>query len=221
MPRWAPAFLFVLTLAFEASLEAQEVRIERHAELSENHYSIEPGQPNCQRISWYISYSGINAGIADVRVLKCTMPMDAQMALHARIFAVALDKEPALQTVFLGRLGRFPEHAQRLALAAKESAEWNPKTGRLKKVSRPLEINLFVQELVRRKDVLAEWQRLLAPNGQWNVTVSGVEEVTVSRAADVPSLELLRRKGAVADGDRLPVDCLVWLKLRRVIQEPK
>ena len=174
----------------------------------ETTYAIESG--SC-RIRWTVSRSGVNQGIAQHRA-ECALPLSEQIALNARILDRVLASEPTFRTLFLGRLKPFPELSVRVAVAAKQSPEWDARRGRPKS-SKPTAVFMSGVFASVEPAVFAEWKRLFEER-HLGFAVSGVEEVSVAAAGTLPAFPQLTAQG-VAAGDRVPFDCLIWFSAVR------
>ena len=112
-------------------------------------------------------------------------------------------------TLFIGGLRSFPEMSARLAIFSKQSPLWDSKQGR----QRSGQINQVIIKLANQGQVYDEWQKAFNRHNV-KILVSGVENVSVARAGDLPYFDELQTHGINAP-DRLPYDCLIWFSLTR------
>jgi hypothetical protein len=107
-------------------------------------------------------------------------------------------------SLFIGRLIDFPWLSQYLAIAAQKDPEWNPARGK----PRAQDLNQYVSQVLSRKNLLEEIERVSAQGGYRVVGVS-VEKVLVGGLREVPLYQ-----GGVAAG-RFPYDAQVWFRLQK------
>jgi len=175
-------------------------------------YEIRSGA-DC-RIRWAVSRTGVNAGIAQLRS-DCQLTMAEQLALQSKVLARVAADEPGLRTLFWGRLGKWPEWAGRLALAATRSASWDVKAGH-PKVGESM--NAFVLTLMSQTDMFSELQQLLA-DLHLRMKVSGIEKVSVAAAGSLSSFVVHLAPEGVSASDKVPLDCLIWFAVERTEKE--
>lgn len=163
------------------------------------------------RVRWTVARSGVNEGVAQHRT-DCLLPLDAQMAVQAKILDVVLVKEPTFRTLFLGRLTPFPELSVRLALEAQRSSGWDTARGQPKP---PKTTDRYLLEMLSAGEstVFSEWRRLFEER-RLSFAVSGVEEVSIGAAGVLPFFQQLSAQG-VSSGDRVPFDGLIWFSASR------
>ena len=199
-------------LVLGASLSAQpEQRVPKHAVVVESDgarmettYRVTEGL--CS-VSWTVYHSKVNEGVIRHNS-RCPWPFGAQAELISAILGSALKDATVARTfhtLFVGAIQSSPEMSVRLAMLASRSPDWNMSNGRVKSGT----INGFIARLANDGQLYREWDDLFRPFGR-TVRVSGVENVSVSRASDLPKFTELARQG-LKGNTWVPHDALVWL----------
>jgi hypothetical protein len=175
--------------------------------------------------------------VASIRVDDCRVALEHQSKWHqlryrnacpqalaekARLLAKLVEGltdgagiPPDTRFLAIGRLIRFPELAEGLALAAHASTDWDGGRGRPRS-ARAQEfgaVNSFVGGLLREQGLLRPLIEPLTEGGIEIAAVS-VEKVLIGQPEQIPFGDRLLGKGVTAD-ERLPFDAQVWLQLRR------
>jgi hypothetical protein len=162
-------------------------------------------------ISWTVYHSQVNQGIVQHQA-KCALPLKEQASLLTRILERVRMAEPAswtLQTVYLGRLSSFPGLSERLAIQAKQSPKWDPRTGQpVSGQASPL-----VVQLANQARLFDEWQGVFQ-RFDLRIEVASVEQVSVMKAGALPYFKQLQVQGMTA-ADRVPYDCQLWLAVTK------
>jgi hypothetical protein len=187
-----------------AESRGDEVRVERNSERQETTYTIAMG--DC-RISWTVYESEANRGVIRSRS-DCGLSLGEQAPLIAKL----LKKAPPFQTLSWGRLypdgARDATMASRLALAAKNSAEWDAARG----APRGGDVNSWVRKVANDAEIYRELAPVFRDAGL-AIRLESVEKVLVLRADKLPFFPKLAEGGA-QPADRLPFDCQAWFSLR-------
>lgn len=195
-----------------ANAHRGQVKITDQPELQQTVYEIAEGR--C-RLQWIVEHSEINRGIVLHRG-SCGLPLTEQAAGISKLLETVLAQEPdaSFHTLFAGRLSSFPGLSERLAAAAAHSPAWDAENGR----GRTAQTSRAIAALGNEAGLFNEWQPVFRRFGR-HLLVSSVEEVQVSRAADLPFFKQLQQQG-VSRADRLPYDCAVWLDISKDAPEP-
>lgn len=195
----------LIFLAMSVAILHGQVVVEPDSAKKETVYRITDGA--CQ-IRWTVFHSELNAGIIQHRA-TCSLPLGQQLSLTAKLLEKVLADQPSesFRTLSLGRLDSFPGMTAQLAKLAKQSPQWDlqkgqPKSGKMSE---------FVVALANQGQLLEEWQAMFARFHR-KVKVSGVERVSVSKAADLPNFKQLKEAGIDA-ADKVPYDCEMWLSV--------
>lgn len=145
---------------------------------------------------------------------ECSQPLaDKLIVLNAMLEALLPDQNDrqSIRTLFVGRLVvTFPEVAQRVALAAVQSPEWDPK--------RPFKesgySNRFVLQLLKQGNLFPELSESLRVEG-YDVQVASVEKILMGKPKDLPFGSGLLKQGADPK-TRLPFDAMTWFHLQPI-----
>jgi hypothetical protein len=196
--------------------QEDEVTVERDTALGEIRYSMAKG--GC-RITWTAHTTEINRNVIRHRA-ECELPLAEQVPLLAKLLRRVMESgtDPSqFQTLSWGRI--YPDGPQdstlavRLALAAKNSEEWDAARG----VSRGGDVNGFVRKLANDQLIYPELRALFREYGL-DIELASVEKVLVLPAGRLPFFDRLQKGGAQA-GDKLPFDCQAWFSIRGADQQ--
>jgi hypothetical protein len=205
--------MFILCfLGLGASISAQPVQlvpshavtINSDAARMETTYRATEG--SCS-VSWTVYHSKVNEGVIRHNS-NCPWPFGAQAELISAILGSALkdaDVARTFHTLFVGAIQSSSEMSVRLAILASRSPDWNTSNGQVKSGT----INRFITRLANDGQLYREWDNLFRSFGR-TVRVSGVENVSVSRAGDLPKFTELARQG-LKRNSWVPHNALVWL----------
>ena len=144
----------------------------------------------------------------------CQQPLDEKLSL-LKIMLETLVPDPddrkAIRTLFVGRLVRpFPKVAQRMAMAASPSLDWDAK----RPWKEPGYSNRFVFQLMKEETVFPELIAILEPLG-YEVQIASVEKILMAKPKDISFGEALLEQGA-APKTKLPFDALTWFHLEPI-----
>jgi len=142
---------------------------------------------------------------------ECHQPLADKLALlNTMLEALLPDQKDrqAIRTLFVGRLVvTFPEVAQRVALAASQSPDWDHK--------RPSKesgySNRFVFQLLKRQNLFPELLESLHLVG-YESQVASVEKILMGKPKDLPFGSELLEQG-VDPKTRIPFDAMTWFHL--------
>jgi len=188
-----------------------EVSVERDTALGEIRYGTVQG--NC-RITWTVHTTELNRAVIRHRS-ECDWPPAEQVRLLARLLGKVMQSgadRSQFRTLSWGRL--YPDGPQdstmaaRLALAAKDSADWDAARGS----PRSGDVNGFVRQLANDRLIYPELRALFREFGR-DIEIAAVEKVLVLPAGQLPFFEKLQKGGALP-GDKVPFDCQVWFAIR-------
>jgi hypothetical protein len=187
-----------------------EVEIDFKPDLRETHYCI--GATEC-RLCWTTSDTDLHRGITTNRS-HCSRPLSTQLPDLSRLLDQILSQNPQtpFPTLFWGRLTPDTpkddlQMAQRLALAAFRSSQWDRRSGK----PRTGNINLFVRQLLNSTEIYPELDELFSRFNK-KIGVSDVEKVLVTTAEKLPFYKALHAQG-ISTKDKLPFDAMVWFSI--------
>lgn len=164
-------------------------------------------------VSWTLHRTELNKRVVSQRT-DCRAPLATQAELIGRLLAQAVRRPDfkTANTLFIGRLYQANrgslEAPRRLALAAHRSPDWDPTLGRPK--AGLLEMNRLTARLADRAGVLRELVQAFGRAG-YRLRVVSVEKVIAVEAGQTPFYAWLADRG-VRPGEKLPIDCLTWLR---------
>jgi hypothetical protein len=138
----------------------------------------------------------------------CQQPLEEKLALlKAMVETLVSDSEDrsTIRSLFVGRLVlTFPEFSQRLAKAASESPDWDPK----RPWKEPGYSNRFVLHLMKQDNLFPELQTALDGFG-YEVQVASVEKILMAKPKDIAFGDQLLEQGADPQ-IKLPFDAMMW-----------
>jgi len=185
--------------------------VERDTAPGEIRYGTAQG--NC-RITWTVHTTELNRDVIRHRA-DCDLPPAEQVRLLARLLRKVMESGTdwsQFRTLSWGRI--YPDGPQdstmaaRLALAAKDSADWDAVRG----VPRSGDVNGFVRRLANDRTIYPELRALFREYGR-DIELASVEKVLVLPAGSLAFFERLQKGGALA-ADKLPFDCQAWFAIR-------
>ena len=172
-------------------------------------------------ISWEVYRSEANRGVIRHRS-DCGLTLSEQAPLIAKMLRKVMETDvdaARFRTLSWGRLypdgSRDATMAVRLALAAKNSAEWDAVRG----APRGGDIDGWVRKLSNDALIYEELKRIFRETG-FDVHLASVEKVLVQQARELPFFDRLRAGGAQAS-DMLPFDCQAWFSVRSTHGTPQ
>lgn len=199
----------------EVASTGLEVGVEHRPELRETVYSVEA--EGC-RISWIVYGAEVNRGVITHRP-ECRLSLGDQAPLLSALLRAVLRSDPGaadFRTLSWGRLypdgEAHPTMAERLALAAVGSPDWDPTEGR----PRQGDVNGWIRWLANHASIYEEL-RSAGRDAGVEIQLSSVEKVLVERADLLPFFEVLRSAGALGT-DRVPFDCQAWFSLSPLVE---
>jgi hypothetical protein len=182
-----------------------EVSVAYDPQSRETTYAAESGA--C-RVSWIVSGFEINRGVVRHRS-QCNLPLLEQIPVIAKVMERVLADSSSRRTprtLFWGRLYPDEPHdsvlAMRLAVAAKQSAQWDASRGG----ARTGNENDLVRGLANDALIYAELREMFRNRGL-DIQVAAVEKVLVLPAGQLPFFNQLP-KSEIKATDKLPYDCM-------------
>lgn len=207
---WAAGFILLLLMDLQARGDPQTVQVTDHlAARGEMGYEIQSA--DCL-IRWTVTRAGINAGVAQQRS-NCRLPVRDQVSLQSQVLARMVAEEPALRTLFWGRLGTWPEWSARLVEAATRSPVWNGRSGRPNSGRTMSEFLLAL--MADRNGVMFEELGQVLGELNLHMKISGVEKVSVAALGTLPAWKARLVPPGNAASLLVPHDCLLWFTVEK------
>ena len=137
--------------------------------------------------------------------LHCTITQKQYNELVRNALEQPDSDQVNFKSLFMGRLIEYPWISKYLATQALASDDWNSETGQPKGG----DFNSFVRDILISPDMLGQIQEPFADTG-YTVTGASVEKVLITKANEIPWLEL-------SESVLVPYDAMVHY----ILQKPK
>jgi len=137
--------------------------------------------------------------------ITCTISQGQFNKLIRESLEEADSDQVNFKSLFMGRLIDHPWISKYLAMQALASDDWNPETRELKDG----DINSFVRHILESPELLQQIQEPFADTG-YTVTGASVEKVLITKANEIPWLEL-------SESVLVPYDAMIHY----ILQKPK